>query len=174
MSFFDLVIDPDLLWESAAVLSESRGRKCPPTVTLAMFLGRVLSAGSSSRNAVNEVMVNQLLRGMEPGSANTGSYNDSRKRLPQVLVQELARSTAMLMGTRATARWMWGGQHMVDGTTVLLNDTAGQERYLRYGSQKAGAGVSLAAEGLFQRRHHAGRKLFSDSRPDGDGGGLCL
>lgn len=91
MSFFNLVTGPDLLGELEALLPEYRERKYPPTVTLAMFLGQVLSADGSCQNAVNEAMVSRLLSGVEPGSANTGSYSDARKRLPGELVQELAR-----------------------------------------------------------------------------------
>ncbi|EQD46982.1 hypothetical protein B2A_08640, partial [mine drainage metagenome] len=52
MSFFNLVTGPDLLGELEALLPEYRERKYPPTVTLAMFLGQVLSADGSCQNAV--------------------------------------------------------------------------------------------------------------------------
>ena len=147
MSFFNLLTGPDLLGDLEAVLPEYRERKYPPTVTLAMFLGQVLSADGSCQNAVNEAMVNRLLRGVEPGSANTGSYSDARKRLPRELVQELARSVARQMGTRTPARWTWRGRHikLVDGTTILMPDTPGnQALYPQHGSQKAGAGFPIA------------------------------
>ena len=147
MSFFNLVTGPDLLGELEALLPEYRERKYPPTVTLAMFLGQVLSADGSCQNAVNEAMVSRLLSGVEPGSANTGSYSDARKRLPRELVQELARSVARQMGTRTPAQWRWRGRHikLVDGTTILMPDTAGnQGQYPQHGSQKAGAGFPIA------------------------------
>ena len=112
-----------------------------------MFLGQVLSADGSCQNAVNEAMVNQLLRGMEPGSAKTGSYSDARKRLPRELARELARSIATLMGTRTRARWTWRGWHikLLDGTTILMPDIPGnRELYLQHGSQKAAAGFPIA------------------------------
>lgn len=146
MRFFNLLAGPDLLAERQALLPEYRERKCPPTVTTAMFLGQVLSADGQCQNAVNEVMVSRLLFGMEPGSANTGSYSDPRKRLPRKLVQELARSVARQMGTRAPARSRWRGRNinLVDGTTILLSDTPGnQEHYPQPGSQKAGAGFRI-------------------------------
>jgi hypothetical protein len=147
MSFFNLVTGPDLLGELEALLPEYRERKYPPTVTLAMFLGQVLSADGSCQNAVNEASVNRLLSGIEPGSANSGSYSDARKRLPRELVQELARSVARQMGTRTPAKWIWRGRHikLVDGTTILMPDTAeNQELYPQHGSQKAGAGFPIA------------------------------
>ena len=147
MSFFNLLTGPELLGQLEALLPEYRERKYPPTVALAMFLGQVLSADGSCQNAVNEAMVNQLLRGMEPGSANSGSYCDARKRLPRELVQDLARSVARQMSTRTPARWSWRGRHikLVDGTTILMPDTPGnQELYPQHGSQKAGAGFPIA------------------------------
>ncbi len=147
MSFFNLVTGPDLLGEVEALLPEYRERKYPPTVTLAMFLGQVLSADGSCQNAVNEAMVSRLLRGVEPGSANTGSYSDARKRLPRELVQELARSVARQMGTRTPERWTWRSRHieLVDGTTILMPDTAGnQALYPQHGGQKAWAVFSIA------------------------------
>ena len=147
MSFFNLLTGAELLGQLEALLPEYRERKYPPTVTLAMFLGQVLSADGSCQNAVNEAMVSRLLSGVEPGSANTGSYSDARKRLPRELVQELARSVARQMGTRTPARWRWRGRHikLVDGTTILMPDTPGnQEHYPQPGSQKAGAGFPIA------------------------------
>ena len=147
MSFFNLVTGPDLLGELEALLPEFRERKYPPTVTLAMFLGQVLSADGSCQNAVNEATVTRLLSGVDPGGANTGSYSDARKRLPLELVQGLTRSVARLMGTRTPARWAWRGRHikLVDGTTILMPDTAqNQALYPQHGSQKAGAGFLIA------------------------------
>lgn len=147
MSFFNLLTGPELLGRLEALLPEYRERKYPPTMTLAMFLGQVLSADGSCQNAVNEAVVNQLLRGLEPGGANTGSYSDARKRLPGELVQELARSIATLLGAHTPAPWMWRGRHikLVDGTTILMPDTPGnQALYPQHGNQKCGAGFPIA------------------------------
>ena len=147
MSFFNLLTGPEVLQTLEALLPPYRERKYPPTVTLAMFLGQVLSADGSCRNAVNKAMVNELLKGLEPGSASTGSYSDARKRLPQELVQELARSIALQLGTHTPAPWMWRERHvkLVDGTTILMPDTAeNQARYPQHGKQKAGIGFPIA------------------------------
>ena len=74
MDFFNLITGPALLGTLEALMPEHRERKFPPTVTLAMFLGQVLRADSSCRNAVNEAIINQLLQGSETVSANTGGY----------------------------------------------------------------------------------------------------
>ncbi len=147
MSFFNLVTGPDLLGELEALLPEYWERKYPATVTLAMFLGQVLSADGSRQNPVNEAMVSRLLSGVEPGSANTGSYSDARRRSPRELVQELACWVARQMGTRTPAQWRWRERHikLVGGTTILTPDTPGnQGHYPQHGSQKAGAGFPIA------------------------------
>lgn len=147
MSFFNLITGTELVGSLEALLPEHRERRYPPTVTLAMFLGQVLSADGSCQNAVNEAIVNQLVRGVELGSANTGSYSDARKRLPLELVRTWARRIAQMMGRRAPAPWMWRGREvkMVDGTTILMPDTAhNQARYPQHGNQKSGAGFPIA------------------------------
>jgi hypothetical protein len=147
MSFFNLLTGPQLMERLEALLPPYRERKYPPTVTLAMFLGQVLCADGSCRNAVNEAMVNQMLQGLEPGSANTGSYCDARQRLPRELVQELARLIATQLGTHTPAPWMWRGRHvkLVDGTTMLMPDTPeNQAWYPQHGGQKRGVGFPIA------------------------------
>jgi hypothetical protein len=108
MDFFNLITGPELLETLEALMPEYRERKFPPTVTLAMFLGQILRADSSCRNAVNEAILNQLLQGSEAVSANTGGYCQARERLPTDLVRELARRCASLMsestGQRGGAR----------------------------------------------------------------------
>jgi hypothetical protein len=171
------VTGPDLLGELEALLPEFRERKYPPTVTLAMFLGQVLSADGSCQNAVNEATVTRLLSGVDPGGANTGSYSDARKRLPLELVQGLTRSVARLMGTRTPARWAWRGRHikLVDGTTILMPDTAqNQALYPQHGSQKAGAGFLIARlVGVISLAH--GALLDVAMGPyKGKGTGVCV
>ena len=147
MSFFNLVTGPELLEPLEALLPQYRERKYPPTVTLAMFLGQVLSADGSCQSAVNEAIVNRLLSGLVPGSANTGSYSDARKRLPLELVRELTRKIATMMGPRTPVPWLWRGRHikLVDGTTILMPDTPrNQALYPQHGNQKSGAGFPIA------------------------------
>jgi hypothetical protein len=96
MDFFNLITGPELLDTLEALLPEYRERKFSPTETLAMFLGQVLRADSSCRNAVNEAIINQLLQGSEAVSANTGGYRQARERLPIELVRELARRCGLI------------------------------------------------------------------------------
>lgn len=92
-------------------------------------------------------MVHQLLRGLEPGTTNTGSYSDARKRLPLELARELGRTIGRLLGARTPAPRTWHGQQIkfVDGTTILVPDTPGNHgRYPQLGSQKSRAGFPIA------------------------------
>ena len=66
--FFNLLTDPRILEMVEAQLPEHRERQFPPTLTLAMFLGQIMSADGSCQNAVNEAIVDRLLAGMIPGA----------------------------------------------------------------------------------------------------------
>ena len=57
-------------------------------------------------------MVNQLLRVLERGAANTGSYSDACKRSPFELVLELGRAIATLLGAHTTAPWLRRDRHI--------------------------------------------------------------
>lgn len=145
--FFNLLTSPRLLEQVEAHLPEHRERKFPPTVTLAMFLGQVMSADGSCQNAVNEALVTRVLSGMEPGSASTSAYCQARARLPEVMVSSLVRQTAQLLSENTPPGWWWRGRHvkLVDGTTAPLPDTPqNQACFPQPKEQRAGAGFPLA------------------------------
>jgi hypothetical protein len=145
--FFNLLTSPRLLERVEAHLPEHRERKFPPTVTLAMFLGQVMSADGSCQNAVNEALVTRLLSGMDPGSANTSAYCQARARLPEGMISALARQTATLLSENTPQGWLWRGRavKLVDGTTAWMPDTPeNQECFPQSEQQQAGAGFPLA------------------------------
>jgi hypothetical protein len=145
--FFNLLTSPRLLEHVEAHLPQHRERKFPPTVTLAMFLGQVLSADGSCQNAVNEALVTRLLSGMDPGSASTSGYCQARARVPQLMVSALTRQAAGLMSQSVPQGWLWRGRHvkLVDGTTILMPDTPeNQADFPQPQQQVAGAGFPLA------------------------------
>ncbi len=147
MDFFNLITGPELLETLEGRMPEYRERKFPPTVTLAMFLGQVLRADSSCRNAVNEAIVNQLLQRSDAVSANTGGYCQARERLPIDLVRAMGRRCGVMMNQHTPQGWLWRGRHvkLTDGTTTLMPDTAqNQARYPQHGSQEQGAGFPIA------------------------------
>ncbi len=85
--FFNLLSGRQLLEAVEAQLPEHRERQYPQTLTLAMFLGQVMSADGSCQNAANEALVNRLLSGMSVGSANTGSARKSLQLLMAITLQ---------------------------------------------------------------------------------------
>jgi hypothetical protein len=146
-SFFNLLTSPQLLEAVEGSLPEYRERKYPPTVTLSMFLGQVLSADGSCQNAVNAAIVNRLVWERPAGSAGTGAYCRARQRLPEEMVQALARQTAALVNAQTPEPWLWRGRHvkLVDGTTTVMPDSEpNQARYPQHGNQARGAGFPMA------------------------------
>jgi hypothetical protein len=145
--FFNLLTSPALLEAVESLLPEHRERRYPPTVTLAMFLGQVLSADGSCQNAVDGALVGRLVEGLSAGSANSSGYCQARQRLPERLVSQLVGLTGKLLEARIPAHWRWQGRpvKLVDGTTVTLPDTEeNQCRYPQSGAQAEGAGFPLA------------------------------
>lgn len=145
--FFNVLTGPQLLQTLEMHLPEHRERRYPPTLTLSMFLGQVMSADSSCQNTVNEAVVNRLLSGLSPGSANTSGYCMARQRLPQAMVSALVRHSAALLEQRTPRKWLWRGRHVkqVDGTTILMPDTQdNQACFPQHGAQAPGAGFPLA------------------------------
>ncbi len=145
--FFNRLTDPRMLGMVEAQLPEHRERQFPPTLTLAMFLGQIMSADGSCQNAVNEAIVARLLAGMNPGSVNTSGYCQARQRLPQEMVGTLARQSGALLDEQTPQAWLWQGRHvkLVDGTTVSMPDSAAnQARFPQHGQQEPGIGFPLA------------------------------
>lgn len=140
--FFNLLTSPQLLAQVEAHLPEHRERKFPPTATLAMFLGEVLSADGSCQNAVNEALITtRLLSGMNPGSASALAPGDGQRADSQ---------TAALLTEAAPPGWLWRGRQvkLVDGTTASMQDAPeNQARFPQSGEQQAGTGE----HGLFRR-----------------------
>jgi hypothetical protein len=62
------------------------------------------------------------------------------------MVSTLARQSGALLGKQTPQYWLWQGRHvkLVDGTTVLMPDTAeNQARFPQHGQQEAGVGFPL-------------------------------
>ena len=126
--FFNLLTSPELLSVLEDQLPEYRERHYPPTLTLWMFLGQVMSADGSCQNAVNEHNVNRVGNGLPALSSETGGYCSARKRLPQGLVQTLVEETGRRLDANVLEGWLWKNRHvkLVDGTTVSLADTVAE------------------------------------------------
>jgi hypothetical protein len=64
-----------------------------------VFLRQVLSADHSRRAAVARLIACRVARKERPCSAETGAYCQSRKRLPEELISQIARQTASCQGS---------------------------------------------------------------------------
>ena len=144
--FFNLLTGPEFLDQVESLLPDHRERLFPPTETLSMFLGQVMSADRSCQFAVNTVAIKRLIGGLPICSSHTGAYCQARKRLPLEMVTALARYTGRMMTEHSPDAWRWQGRpvRLVDGATVALPDTASnQDAYPQPGSQQPGLGFPL-------------------------------
>jgi len=118
-----------------------------PIVTLWVFLGQVLSSDHSCRGAVGRLIAHRLSQGQSPCSAKTGAYCRARKRLPEKIFSEVARSTGQDLDANAREGWLWKDRpvYIFDGTTVVMPDTQeNQKAYPQVGRQKPGLGFPMA------------------------------
>ena len=121
-----------------------------PLVTLWVFLGQVLSADASCRNAVARLIVHRVSQGFDACSAKTGAYCQARQRLPEQFFATIARLVGKKLEEQSDDQWLWKGRHvyMFDGTTTLMPDSeANAEAYPRTWNQQGGVGLPLARVG---------------------------
>jgi putative transposase len=126
---------------------EFRERVFSPAVTLWVFLTQVLSSDHSCREAVAKLNFWRLARNLKPCSPETGSYCESRQRLPEQLFLELVRTTGRELAEQADDAWRWLGRDVkvVDGSTLTMADTeANQRQYPQARTQRPGVGFPIA------------------------------
>ena len=144
--FFNLLTGSEFLDQVESLLPEHRERLFPPTETLSMFLGQVMSADRSCQCAVDTAAINRLIGGLPSCSTHTGAYCQARKRLPLEMVSTLARYTGKMITSQVPDAWLWQGRsvRLVDGATVIMPDTEGnQAAYPQSQSQKPGLGFPI-------------------------------
>jgi hypothetical protein len=118
-----------------------------PLVTLWVFLGQVLSADHSCRQAVARLIAHRIARGQPPCSAQTGAYCQARKRLPESFFADAARQAGRALEADVDPRWLWKRRrvYVYDGSSVTMPDTeANQAEYPQPVAQKPGLGFPLA------------------------------
>jgi hypothetical protein len=118
-----------------------------PAVTLWMFLSQVLSPDPSCRNAVARFLAYRKARGLSRCSTETGSYCEARQRLPEALVERLARDTGHEICKQALDAWRWQGRlvKIVDGTTASMPDTqSNAKEFGKPTNQKGDCGFPIA------------------------------
>lgn len=125
---------------------EFRERVYSPAFTIWMFIGQVLSADQSCRDAVSRLNVWRVAHGKKPVSADTTSYVKARQRLPEDVLLKLAQSSAQDCNAQAKSNWLWKDRVVktVDGFTVTMPDTLeNQHDYPQPSSQKPGVGFPI-------------------------------
>jgi hypothetical protein len=143
IGFFNLLTGPALRDDGESVLPKHRERLLPPTETLAMFPAQSLSADGRCRQAVDDAAVKRWIAGMAWCSSNSAASGKARARLPQAMVETVARRTGMLIANGVAQGWLWRGRRVLlaDGTTTTLPDTeAHQAAYPQPASQSNGLG----------------------------------
>ena len=145
--FFNILTSPELFSIVEEQLPEHRERSFPPTETLSLFLAQVMNADRSCQNIVNETAIQRLVNGLALCSTNTSSYCRARQRLPLERVSELVRHSGQLVDQHVPEEWRWQGRpvRLVDGTTVILPDTAqNQAVYPQLSEQTPGVGFPIS------------------------------
>jgi len=123
-----------------------RERIYTPVTTLWMFLGQTLSPDHSCRDAVHRLNAWRVARRKKKADSNTTSYCLARQRLPEKIVQELAKRSGQKCQQQAADRWRWKGRDVkvVDGFTLTMPDTPkNQKEYPQQRGQKKGCGFPI-------------------------------
>jgi len=129
------------------VVGKTRDRIFTPLLTLATFLGQILSDDHSCQAAVDRLIAWRAASKLPPCSADTGGYCKARQRLPEALLPRLVRDTADRLQDIAPAAWLFHGRRVViaDGSAVSMPDTpANQAAYPQHVLQKPGCGFPIA------------------------------
>lgn len=146
--FFSERLSPESVRSACEKLQhEFRERVFSPAITLWVFLGQVLSADHSCREAVAKLNFWRLTRRLKPCSPNAGSYCEARQRLPEPLFRELVRATGKELVEQADTAWQWLGRvvKVVDGATITMADTRENQReYPQSRVQAEGVGFPIA------------------------------
>ncbi len=123
-----------------------RERLYTPLVTIWTFLYQVMAPDQSCRAAVARLLAFWCVGGKGSASAKTDPYCKARKRLPEKLLAELARSSADDLQREVPSTELLEGRtiKIVDGTTVSMPDTpANQRTYPQQSAQKEGLGFPI-------------------------------
>jgi hypothetical protein len=123
-----------------------RQRIFSPVVTIWIFLGQVLDADHSCRQAVLRFVAWLSAHGRKPCSSDSGAYCRARQRLPEGVLRRLVRTKGRQLEEHSPPPWRWFGRDVdiADGTTVSGPDTgANQKAYPQPRTQKPGLGFPI-------------------------------
>ncbi len=144
---FHDVLDADMVNQALAAegVTSYQSTYTPP-VTLCLFLSQVIDHDHSCRAAVARLIAWLAVNHRKPCAAQTSSYCEARRRLPEGVISRLARQVARETDDRASEAWLWNGRRvtLVDGTTVSMPDSLmNQAVYPQSTTQGIGLGFPL-------------------------------
>jgi hypothetical protein len=123
-----------------------RERIFSPVITMWIFLGQVLDADHSCRQAVLRFVAWLSAHGRKPCSSQSGAYCQARQRLPEGVLRRLVRTKGGQLEEQSPRSWHWFGRQVkiADGTTVSAPDTGpNQKAYPQPRTQKRGLGFPI-------------------------------
>ena len=118
-----------------------------PIVVIWAWISQVLDEDKSLSNAVSRVIAWLAVAGETVPSADTGGYSKARKRLRFKVLESLLERSAVALTSQVKPEQRWCGRRVkaYDGTSVLMSDTAAnQKAFPQHSNQKAGCGFPLA------------------------------
>lgn len=132
-----LLTEANVVWPS---------RIYTPVVTIRLFLWQCLSASTNCVAAVARFNTWRMAKGLSAVSSETGAYCQARAKLPESVLEGMARHAGQELDRQAAPKWLWHGRRVksVDGTMVSTPDTpANQAAWPQSRNQKPGVGFPL-------------------------------
>ena len=122
-----------------------RHRIYTPLVTLGLFVEQAISRDQACQDAVGRALSQRTALGLTANSLNTGPYCKARQRLSLGLIQSCTREVATKVESNVTSHWRGRAIKLIDGTTVSMPDTPGnQQAFPQNRQQRPGLGFPLA------------------------------
>ena len=145
--FGQTISEAEVNEECAALGHAWRDRLFNPLVTLWTFLGQVLNADASCRDAVARVLPFLLATKGREASSDPSAYSTARHRLPEALLPSLTRTVARKLEEKVEPDGLWLGHRvkLLDGSSVSMPDTPeNQAAYPQHTTQAPGCGFPTA------------------------------
>jgi len=137
---------PDSLIQTIHQSGNVRTTVFTPLITLKAFIFQVLSSTGSCKEAVAHILMERINYDHPANSMNTGAYCKARLRLILTHLKAAVTSSGQMLHQQASTAWLWKGFQvvMVDGTTLLMPDTEGNQKvYPQQNAQKPGIGFPI-------------------------------
>ena len=116
-----------------------------PSIIMAAVLRQILSADTSCRQAVANIVL-CLALAHDPVDLDTGGYCRARAKIPAVVYKRLTLLIGQRLEAAALPDWRWQNRtvKLIDGSTSQLPDTAAnQQAFPQQNQQKKGLGFPI-------------------------------